>query len=138
MPGLVWACRCVWHGQVPEYNPWTVMGGPLLSEGGGGTYPPTYLAYAVARHLLGDEFALMEVLAILHIVAGYAATYRAARRLGMGGLTAAAASLSYVLSGSILIMGRSWHGFVPLVLYMPLLIIAVTRAARGPLSWKWA
>jgi hypothetical protein len=136
MPGVLASCRSVWNGVLPDYNPYDHMGAPALSVGGG-TYPVTYLAYAVARHLLGNEYATLEVFAILHILAGYAAVYWASRLAGMGRMPAVAASLSFVLSGSILIMGRSWHTFLPVVVWMPLLAVAVMKMARGPVSWKW-
>jgi len=136
LPGVLWLCRSVWEGVLPEYNPYVLMGAPAFS-GGGGTYPPTYMAYAMARHVLGNEYATVEVFAIFHILAGYAATYWASRLVGMGRMPAFAVSLSFVLSGSVLIMGRSWHTFIPAVLWMPLLVVAVMKMVNGPVSWKW-
>ena len=111
LPGVLWYCRSVWEGVLPEYNPYILMGSPAFS-GGGGAYLPTYLAYAIARHVLGNEHATMEVFAISHILAGYAATYWASRLVAMGRMPACAVSLSFVLSGSVLIMGRSWRSFI--------------------------
>lgn len=135
-PSILWQCRSVWKGVIPEYDPYLMMGCPRLSEGVG-TYPPTYLAYAVARHVLGNEYATMDVFAILHIMAGYVAAFWAFRRVGMGAMPACAASLCFVHSGSILILGRSWHTFVPLAIWLPLLVAAVHTAGRGPVSWRW-
>ena len=135
-PSILWQCRSVWKGVIPEYDPYLMMGCPRLSEGAG-TYPPTYLAYAVARHALGNEYATMDVFAILHIVAGYAVAFCVFRRAGMGAMPACAASLCFVLSGSILIIGRSWHTFVPLAVLLPLLAAAVQSVGRGPVSWRW-
>src|SRR3990170_2562387 len=95
------------------------------------------MAYAIARDVLGNEYATVEVFAIFHILAGYAATYWASRLVGMGRMSAFAVSLSFVLSGSVLIMGRSWHTFIPAVLWMPLWVVAVMKMANGPVSWKW-
>jgi hypothetical protein len=118
LPGMIWQCRTVWRGETPEYNPYVMMGGPALSQGGG-LYPPDYAAYAVARHLLGDEYAMLDVLAVLHILAGYAVAFWFMRRGGMGAMPACMAALCFVLSGSILIMGRCWHAFLPLVVWLP-------------------
>ena len=136
LPGVLWLCRSVWEGVLPEYNPYVLLGAPAFS-GGGGAYPPTYMAYAIARHALGNEYATVEVFAIFHILAGYAAAYWASRLVGMGRMPALAVSLSFVLSGCVLIMGRSWHTFIPAVLWMPLLVVAVMKMANGPVSWKW-
>ncbi|MGA2619335.1 MAG: hypothetical protein ABSF26_17135 [Thermoguttaceae bacterium] len=138
LPGTLWQCRSAWEGRVPEYNPYVLLGAPALSEGSGGTYPPTYLAYAIARHVLGDEYATLEVFAALHLLAGFAAAYWAARQAGMGPMPACAAAVSLVLSGSVLVMGRSWHTFLPLVLWTPLLVAAVAKLSAGPVSWKWS
>ncbi len=136
LPGVLWLCQSVWQGVVPEYNPCVLLGAPALSCGGG-TYPVTYVAYAIARHGLGNEYATIEVFAFLHILAGYAATYWAARQVGIGRMPALVVSVCFVLSGSVLIMGRSWHTFVPAVVWTPLLIVAAAKLARGPVGWKW-
>lgn len=137
MPSLLWQCRSLWEGILPEYNPYILLGAPALSEGCGGTYPGLLGSYAIARHVLGNEFAMMEIFAVLHILAGYISTYAASRRVGMGASAAAVGSISFVLSGSVLIMGRSWHAFLPLVVFLPLLVIAVTQLIRAPVSWRW-
>jgi hypothetical protein len=139
LPGMLSGCRSVWHGVWPDYDPSRLMGGPLASEGVYSlTYPPTYLAYAIARHLLRNENALLDVFAGLHLAAGYVATTWLCRRAGMRPMIACCAALSFLLSGSILIMGRGWHTFVPIVVWMPLLMAAVVRLAEGPVSWRWA
>jgi hypothetical protein len=136
MPTTLYACRSVWQGVLPEYNPYVMMGVPLL-EVGGMTYPPTYLAYAVARHVLGNEFLTAEVYAAMHLLAGYVVTYLVARRLGLRGAIACLVALSFVLSGAMLIMGRSWNLFLVAAVFQPLLILAADRLRVGPVGWRW-
>ena len=118
--------------------PHVMLGGPSLSEGSGGTYPPTYLAYAIARHVLHDEYATLDAFAWLHILVGYAAAWWTAP-LGGNGRHAGLhrGGLVLFLSGSILIVGRCWHSFIPLVVWMPLLASRRRADRRGPVSWKW-
>lgn len=138
MPAMLFGCRQVWSGFFPDFNPYTLMGTPLASLGGASlTYPPTYLAYAIARHLLRNEYATMEVFAALHLVAGYWITRRLGRRLGMAPMVASLAALTFVLSGPVLIMGRSWHMVLPIVVWMPLLLVSVRRLKEGPVGWPW-
>jgi hypothetical protein len=101
------------------------------------TYPPQLLAYAIARHLLGNELATMEVLAALHLLAGFVAMRLLCRRLGMSAFTGNFAALAFVFAGCILIMGRSWHYFVANAVWLPLLGLAIQRFREGPVGWKW-
>jgi len=63
LPGVLMTCQGVWQGLAAEYNPYTFLGSPTPSIGG--VYPPMYLAYGVARHLLGDEHATLDMFAAI-------------------------------------------------------------------------
>ncbi len=138
LPTTLFACRSVWQGVLPEYNPYVMMGTPLLETGWGLTYPPLYLAYAVARHVLGDEYATLEVSAAMHLLAGFVVMYLVGRRLGLRGAVACLVALSFILSGAMLIMGRSGHAFLMAAVFQPLLILAADRLREGPVGWRWA
>ncbi len=138
LPGILLGCRSLWEGTFPDWNPYVFMGAPLAAIGFWAiTYPPQILAYAIARHVLGDEFATMEVFAALHLLAGFVAMRCLCRRIGMGALPANLAALSFVYAGCILIMGRSWHAFIANAVWLPLLGIAIQRFREGPVGWKW-
>src|SRR2546429_261019 len=114
------------------------MGAPLANLGAYSlTYPPTYVAYAIARHGLANEYATFEVFAVLHLVAGYAITFGLMRQLRASPAVASMVALSVVLSGSSLIMGRGWHAFVPLVVWLPVLAWGLARLCQGPVGWWW-
>jgi len=139
LPSMLLGCRELWSGRFPDFNPYVLMGTPLASLGGASlTYPPTYLAYAIARNVLGNEYALMEVFALVHLAAGYWIVRHLAKRLGMGPLTATLATLSFLLSGSILIMGRSWHMTLPIVVWVPLLLLSALDLREGAGGVRWA
>jgi hypothetical protein len=138
LPGLLVGCRGVWAGVWPNYNPYSLMGAPLANLGLYSlTYPPTYLAYAIARHVLVNEYATLEVFAVLHLAVGYAVTFGLVRQMRASGAGAAIVALSTVLSGSSLIMGRCWPAFVPLVVWLPILAWGLVRLRRGPVGWLW-
>ena len=139
LPGMLWGCRTLWKGEFPDYGPNCLMGGPGISEGGGSlTYPPTWLAYAIARYGLHDEYALLEVFAALHLLAGFLLTWWLARRLRLSPMAATLASLALVLSGSILIMGRCWHMIIPTVVAGPAIALCLLWLKERPVSWRWA
>src|ERR1019366_3556681 len=72
LPGILLGCRSLWQGTFPDWNPYVFLGAPLATIGFWAiTYPPQLLSYAIARHLLGNEFATMEVFAALHLVVGF-------------------------------------------------------------------
>ena len=135
LPGVLMTCRGIWQGLVPEYNPYIFLGSPTPSISG--VYPPMYLAYGIARHLLGDEHATFDVFAAIHLLAGYCLTFIVARRLGIGPVLAALASLTFVLSGPVLVMARCWHSFSVLPAAIPLFALTVDRLRSGPVEWRW-
>ena len=138
LPGMLVGCRGVWEGIWPNFNPYSFMGALLANLGLYSlTYPPTYLAYGIARHGLGDENVTLEVFAGLHIFAGYAITFGLVRQMRASPAVAAMVAMCVVLSGSSLIMGRSWHTFVPLVVWLPTLAWGLVRLCQGPVGWVW-
>lgn len=137
LPAILFGCRSAWAGEFPEYAPHLFLGGPLASTGMAGlTYPPTYLAFAVAR-LLGNQNLTADVLSILHVVAGYGATRLLAGRAGMGRMPAVLVALSFVLSGSVLVMGRSWLSFAANAVWLPVMMLFLVRWAERPVGWCW-
>jgi hypothetical protein len=138
LPGILLGFRSLWHGTFPDWNPYVFLGSPLATIGFWTiTYPPQLISYAIARYIMGDEFATMEVFAGLHLIAGFLAMRHLSRRIGMSALTANLAALSFVFAGCILIMGRSWHAFIANAVWLPLLGIAIQRFREGPVGWKW-
>lgn len=136
-PAILFGCRSLWDGRFPEYMPNILMGSPLASVGGASlTYPFTYVSYAIARHLLVDEYATMDVFGILHIVLGYLATYRLCRYLNILPRHALVAALTFVMSGGILIMGRSWHSCIPIVVWFPLIIQSCLTLLSSRLTYS--
>ena len=139
LPGLLQAGRSFFSGGSMQWNPYQLMGSPLLSLGYSGLlYPPTLLSYAVAKYLLGNDYLMMEVFAALHLGAGYLAVYWASRKLGLRPAIAMCAGLCVALSGFSLIGGRSWHSTLPIIVWMPLLAGLLARMAQGPAGWRWA
>jgi hypothetical protein len=138
LPAMLTGCRGVWAGIWPNFNPYTNMGAPLANLGLNSlTYPPTYLAYAIARHFLADEYATLEVFAVLHLCAGYLVLFGLVRQQGGSSAVAVMVALCVVLSGSTLIIGRCWPAFVPLVLWLPVLAWGMARLCQGPVGWLW-
>lgn len=138
LPMMLVGCRNLWQGYWPEYNPYTFMGIPLLSQGMYAlTYPPTWMSYAVARHVLGNEFATVEVFAIFHVLATYWAVRKLAGKVGMGTLCANATGLSISLSGSVLVMGRCWFNFLPTTVWLAVLFLGLVELTRRKVGWRW-
>ncbi|MDX1965730.1 MAG: hypothetical protein SFV23_01045 [Planctomycetaceae bacterium] len=136
-PLLLWSCRSVWRGEIPEYVPFICLGGPWLSQGRGGTYPPLYLSYAIARHVLGDEYATMDVSAALHLAVGYVVVYQLLRRRRVRASVAMLGALTFVLSGPVLLLGRSWFQFVAVTALVPWLTLTVDQLRERPVTWRW-
>ena len=139
LPSVLVGFRALWSGHFPSMDPYIFLGAPLASLGlSSFTYPPSYLGYAIARHVIGRDEAVFDVLAVMHLVGGYFVLERVARMRGAGRLTAPAAALSFALSGSLLMLGRSWHMMAAAGLWIPVLALCVTHLGRGPVGWRWA
>ena len=137
LPGVLWGCRSLFKGVLCTFNSCQFLGSPAASMPQSLlVYPPTYFAFLVAR-LLGNEYLTVEVFCITHLALGYAAAYWAARQVGMRPAMGMAGSLSYVLSGYVLIAGRSWMHVMPAIVFMPLIVVSVARMTRGPVGGRW-
>ena len=58
---------------------------------------------------------MLEVFAAMHLLAGYVASFAAARTAGLRPALAFVLGISFMLSGYILLVGRGWHFVVTLV-----------------------
>jgi len=138
LPEIVYACRNMFSGVFPTWNPYQHMGSPNTTLGWYAlTYPPTYFSYWFAKSLLHNEYALLEVFAFLHLLAAYFVIYWVIRREGCRPSLAMLGSSCCVLSGYALIYSRSWFQFSAVLLWMPLLIACVQSLKNGSSGWKW-
>src|SRR5690606_9142694 len=113
------------EGVVFNYNPYQLVGAPTVEVGTYAlTYPGTWLAYILAR-LAGDENLTIDIFCMAHLLAGFAATWWAARRWGAGAAAAAALAVCFVLSGYALVAGRSWYSMTPVFVWLPLALAAL-------------
>lgn len=139
LPVIVESGRSFFSGVFPQWNPHQLLGAPTACLGVYGlTYPPTYAAYAVARWVLHNEFLTLEVLAAFHLLAGYFLAYWAARTWRVSPPLAVAVALSYVLSGYMLIAGRSWGNMLAAMAWLPTLSVSLGILVHRPVSWRWA
>ena len=126
-------------GTFPVWNPYQFMGVPTATDGIYAlTYPFTYCAYFVAHFLLRNDYNTLEVFSGFHLLAGYVVTYFVLRRMGSSSLMAATGACCWILSGWFLVAGRSQYTFIPLAVYLPLLILSAHLFNRSELGWRWA
>jgi len=138
LPGTLFALRAVWSGVVPEYNPHNFLGEPGLSMGGGLFYPPLYASYALARHVLGDEAATFDILAIGQLIVGYWLSFAVARQLAVEPAVAALFAATFILAGPVVVMTRCWHAFGAIAVFVPWLALLVERLRQPLVRWTWA
>jgi hypothetical protein len=136
LPGILQACRTVFRGEFPEFDPCQFMGIP--SAGAGLIfYPPVLISYAIARWGMGNENYTLELFAAFHLLAGYVASFAAARVLRMRPALAYVFGISMVLSGYILMIGRGWLSVLTVVVWLPLLFVCVENWLHGRVGWRW-
>ena len=138
LPAILQGCRSIFHGEFPDFDPCQLMGMPSAGKGAFTLlYPPTVVSYAIARWGLGNENYTLEVFAAVHLLAGYMASYAAARMAGLRPALAYVLGISFVLSGYILIVGRAWHAVLTLVLWLPLLFCCLELWLKGRANGRW-
>ena len=138
LPVMVQGCRSLFQGVFPTWNPYQLLGAPTTTVGIYSlTYPFTYASYFLSRYILGNEFLTIETYCTSHIIGGYFALYWAARCHRVRPVVASIAALCAVLSGWSLIAGRSWFYVSPVFVYVPLMIVGVSKLTSGSASWKW-
>ncbi len=121
-PVILDGCRSAFSGVFPSWNPYQYLGSPTTTYGIYAlTYPVLYLAYGIAR-LIGKEFATLEVLALIHLVAAYFANVAWLRRLRWTSVMVAAGAFAVTYSGYQLVAGRCWYYMLPVGVYFPLLL----------------
>ncbi len=136
LPVVLRGCGLIFQGEFPDFDPCQLMGIPCGSSGFL-CYPPTVVSYAIARWGLGNQNYTLEVFAAMHLLAGYAASYAAARVAGLRPALAYVLGISFVLCGYVLLVGRSWCFMVTLVFWLPLLFCCLESWLRGRANLRW-
>ena len=138
LPAILQGCRSIFRGEFPDFDPCQLMGMPNAGKGLSTLlYPPTVVSYFIARWGLGNENYTLEIFAAMHLLAGYAASYAAARTVGLRPALAYVLGISFVLCGYILMVGRSWHSVLTLVFWLPLLFCCMESWLKGRANRRW-
>jgi hypothetical protein len=139
LPVVQMSSKALFGGQFPMWNPHQQLGAPTTTVGTYMlTYPPTYLSWWIAARIAGNEDLTMNVFCVLHLIAGYFVTYLSLRHVGIRPSLSIAGSLSFILSGFLLIAGRSQFTFIPLAIFAPPLLMAPYYLVQSKAPWKWA
>ena len=130
LPGILQGCRSIFHGEFPDFDPCQLMGMPSAGKGAYTLlYPPTVVSYCIARWGLGNENYTLEVFAAMHLLAGYLASYAAARTVGLRPALAYVLGISFVLAGYIPSLSSSMaRGDNPGILAAPAVLLHGTLA----------
>jgi len=138
LPGMLYGCRAAFDGSFPAWNPHQFLGAPLAEVGTYAlTYPFTYVVYAIARFVLGNEYATLEWFCLVHLVGGYCTFSWFGHRLGLAPAVYCGAALSFALSGYALVAGSFWFYMAPTFFWLPLLGVSVLSIARSSPGWHW-
>jgi hypothetical protein len=125
-PRIASISRSLASGAWPLWDPFIGFGQPLLADPGAQVaYPATWLALVLPVSAGYTAFV------VLHLLLTAVGAARLARAVGAGRVGAGAAALLWVLSGPLQSSVNLWHHFAG-VAWMPWVLLAVDRAARGP------
>lgn len=125
-------CEAISAGTWPDPNFYQFRGSPMISIGTYAlSYPGTLLSCGLSQLMFGDLNSVIEIFAILHLLAGYYLTYRWARLLGINPVFSITLGISLVLSGYFFVAGRSWYYMFPVALWLPVLLLSAENFIRS-------
>jgi hypothetical protein len=137
LPVTIASCRGLLQGVFPQWNPLQYLGQPTSVQSIFAlTYPFTWVSYFLAR-ALGGDYLFVEVFSLLHFGGTYFASFAAGRAMRLRAGWAMVAAVATVLSGTALMIGRSYAQMTPVLLWMALLVVLVERLRRDGGSTRW-
>jgi len=138
LPLALEGCAQLDSGVWPDYNVYQLLGQPLATAGIYGlSYPLLWAACGLAGSVLELPAATFEVYAALHLLGGFLACFWLGRREGLSAPLATALGLSFALCGFFLIGGRSWAYMLPVVLWLPLLLVSARALPTTARPFRW-
>jgi hypothetical protein len=126
-PGGVYLQQCLWHGELPVWNPYSHCGVLYLAQMGQ-WYLPNWL-FLMLPLPWSVNFSLL-----LHLVLGGWGMYALTRRWGVEGFAASFAGLAYVFNG-VSLSCFQWSNYIASLGWLPWVVLAVTQAWRVGGRW---
>lgn len=125
-PGMIAFRRAVSEGAWPLWNPHMGFGAPLLADASFQlAYPPTWLA------LLLPLATYYKLFAAGHCAWAGLGAFVLGRRIGLGAVAAAAAGVTFALSGPFLSAASLFHHYAGAA-WMPWVLASFESLIRGP------
>jgi hypothetical protein len=113
--------RCVGHGALPLWDPWSGFGRPLLADPRAEIlYPLTWL------NLILPVGLYLTLFTVIHLLLAGLGCFALARRLGASAATAVAAGVAWVASGPVLSLTSQWHNLAGAA-WLPWILWATDR-----------
>jgi len=133
LPALLAGFKQLFSGKIPYFNMHQLAGVPLLETGVYTfLYPITILSYVLSHYVFGNDFLLMEIFTIIHLLLGYVAMFVLLRKMKTGDVLAAYGALAYVFSGYNLLMPRGAYSYSPICFFLPLIFYLQVRNVEAP------
>ena len=100
---------CLKNLELPLYNFHRFMGTEYLSHGQTGLFDPVmYISYGLSYLFFGHSFALIDIMAIIHLTIGGVGMFLVIRKLSGNHLASSLGAISWSLNSFVLFLGRSW------------------------------
>jgi hypothetical protein len=123
-------------GHLPLWNPYQYLGQPVYAISTYAlSYPFTYISYAIAHYILGNDLYVLDVFYWLHAVLGFCVMLAILRHFKMHFMLQFLAAACFTFSGYFLIAGRSWYYMIPTLLWLPSLFLVMLK--REQLQGYW-
>ncbi|HEY5714758.1 MAG TPA: hypothetical protein VIT68_05395 [Candidatus Gracilibacteria bacterium] len=119
-PGMMHNGREFFSGYVPLLNYHHFLGYESLLTGYyGGFYVPTYGAYFIAHYVLGNDFALLGILAFYHYIVAFVGLYLLLRRFLGHKVFCCVVALGYVFAAKYINYAAEWWYVLVPMAYLP-------------------
>ncbi|MBI5228544.1 hypothetical protein HY991_00425 [Candidatus Micrarchaeota archaeon] len=133
LPALLVGLKQLFAGTIPFINMHQIAGTPLLEIG---TYPffypGTVVSYLISHWFIQDDFSLIEVFVVTHLLLGFVATFYLVKKLCASNPFAFLGGIGASLSGYMIIVSSNWYYAAPTAFFLPLIFLLQAKNLEAP------
>lgn len=136
LPSLLEGYGQLFSGTFPSINFHQYMGSPLFSTGTYAFfYPPLFISYLLAHFFFGNDYLLLEIFVLIHLIASFFVLFLFFRTKKIDPFVSMLASVAFLFSGYLLIATASWYYVIPTAFFLPLILFLSERLLRSNALW---
>ncbi len=128
LPVLIEGSGQIFYGHFPSINLHQLMGSKIIEVGTYAVlYPPTIISYFISHYFFNNDFLLIEIFVLIHLIIGFIITYFLIDSKINDKVISLLASLAFIFSGYVIILSAAWYYVIPTIVFLPLILFLNDR-----------